>query len=291
MQVITAGLAAPEGPVVLPSGEVVCVEMTTDTSCVTRVAAGGGRSRVSATGGRPNGLTVDGQGRFWVAGGPALAVSCWSPEGEHIATFDCPDTPLLFPNDIAFGPDDALYVTDTGWPFDDLSPSSRRGIRDDFRSLPFQGGVIRLDPKTGASRRIVTGLTFANGLAFDPAGELFVNETLTGAISHVSMDGVVTPYANVLEAVRPHHFHGPDGMAFAADGSLYVAVIGDGEIAVVPPGGGKPVQRLSTPGKLPTNVAFALSDEPAIYITEVQHGVLLRAEIDRAGLPLYCPSV
>ena len=69
---MTAGLfstepAAPEGPISLPDGSMYVTEMTNDTACVTKIDPQGRKSVVRKTGGRPNGLAVDGDGNIWIA--------------------------------------------------------------------------------------------------------------------------------------------------------------------------------------------------------------------------------
>ncbi len=54
-------------------------------------------------------------------------------------------------------------------------------------------------------------------------------------------------------------------------GLLYVAVFGQGDVTVLGLNG-EVVERISTEGLLPTNVAFALPGEHRIHVTEFQHG-------------------
>ena len=54
-QTVATGLRFPEGPVALPDGSVVLVEIERGT--VTRVAPDGTTSVVAETGGGPNGIT------------------------------------------------------------------------------------------------------------------------------------------------------------------------------------------------------------------------------------------
>ena len=56
------GVGAPEGPVSLPDGTMYVTEMSAATSCVTKLDQHGQRTVVKKTGGRPNGLAMDGDG-------------------------------------------------------------------------------------------------------------------------------------------------------------------------------------------------------------------------------------
>ena len=62
-----SGLTIPEGPVLLPDGSFLCVEMPPDRGCVTHVSTDGQTKRMIAETGRPNGLAVDKDGILWVA--------------------------------------------------------------------------------------------------------------------------------------------------------------------------------------------------------------------------------
>ena len=66
-RLFATGVGAPEGPVCLPDGSMFITEMSADTACVTKLDLKGGRHVVKKTGGRPNGLARDGNGRLWIA--------------------------------------------------------------------------------------------------------------------------------------------------------------------------------------------------------------------------------
>ena len=74
-------------------------------------------------------------------------------------------------------------------------------------------------------------------------------------------------------------------MAFATDGKLYVAVFGQKDITVLGLNG-QVVERISTAGKLPTNVAFALPGQKRLHITEYEFGQMETVEVPTDGLPL-----
>jgi len=79
---------------------------------------------------------------------------------------------------------------------------------------------------------------------------------------------------------------GPDGTAFGADGNLYVAVYGQGDVTVLSPAG-EVVERIETAGSLPTNVAFGRPGEQRIYVTEDEFGRVETFEVRTEGLRLY----
>jgi gluconolactonase len=73
--------------------------------------------------------------------------------------------------------------------------------------------------------------------------------------------------------------------AVGADGNLYVAVYGQGDVMVLSPAGDV-VGRIETAGSQPTNVAFG-REERRIYVTEDEFGCVEAFEVGTEGLRLY----
>ena len=65
-------------------------------------------------------------------------------------------------------------------------------------------------------------------------GDLDFNETLAGIVYQIADDGTVEAYANVIRS-PDDSFKGPDGMAFAADGTL-VTEAATGSVEVIATG-------------------------------------------------------
>lgn len=288
-RVLVEGLDQPEGPVVLPDGTILLVEMGEARECVTRVDRTASRAPFARPGGRPTGLAVDGDGCIWVAGGTGNSLVRLSPEGELLATIAGDDQgPFLFPNDLAFGPDGMLYMTDSGMRPAELIQGLV--IRPDFATAPYDGRVFQIDPRTASVvRRLATGLRFANGIAFGPDDALYYNETLTSIIYRQTDGGAATPFAQLERQGPIDRFCGPDGMAFDSAGRLYCAVYGEGRVAVLDSAGAV-LPSILTNGDRPTNVAFAL-DDAELFITEVQFGAVEVVRADHSGLPLHRPSI
>jgi gluconolactonase len=287
--IFTSGLDIPEGPVVLTDGSWLVVEMSPDRGCVTQITRDGTHRQIARTG-RPNGLAVDRHGRIWVAESHRPSLLRLSMDGAvDVVATECGGEPFLFPNDLCFGPDGALYLTDSGILFAEYAPGGK--IRPDSRQVRIDGRVYRVDPRTAAVTRLDSGIRFANGIAFDAENNLYVSETHTGAIYRYRWkDGAVAgereTFGNVIDPRDTGERKGPDGMAFDVEGRLYVTVYGQGDVTVLGRDGGV-VERIKTQGRLPTNVAFGPAGERRIYVTEVEFGAVEVFDVAAEGLRLH----
>jgi hypothetical protein len=119
------------------------------------------------------------------------------------------------PTDVEIAPDGTLYVT--------TLPGGAEGP-----SLGGRGSVYRVNPESGAVRRVATGFLGATGLAIGPKGSLYVTELFAGRISRVR-HGAPAPLIDVKD---------PAGLEYRK-GRLYVSydVFGNGSIATVAVGG------------------------------------------------------
>ncbi len=288
--VFATGLSAPEGPVALPDGTWLIVEGGAERGCVTHISADGQTKRIIKKTGRPNGLAIDSQGVIWVAESktPSLVRLTMEGKAEVVATA-CDCEAFLFPNDLCFGPDGHLYLTDSGVFIDSFAPNNQ--VRPDYMDVKYDGRVYRVEIATGKVAKLDSGIKFTNGIAFGRDRLLYTNETLTGNIYRYDRkDGEIRGprvlFGNVIRPDAPQGWKGPDGMAFSEDGRLFVAVFGQNDVTVLGPKGDV-VERIPTAGKLPSNVAFALPGRKRIHVTEYEFGQMEAFDVTSDGLPLW----
>jgi len=289
--IFCCGFGLPEGPALLPDESFLIVEMRDDRGCVTHISPDGKEKRVIARTGRPNGLTIDRYGNIWVAETsepPALLRLNMDGKIEVFAT-ECNGEEFLFPNDLVIGPDGDIYMTDSGILFKDFVPQGK--LRSDWATCPKDGRVYRINPKTRKVIKIDGGLNFANGIAFGPDQNLYVNEMVPSIIWRYEWkDGKITSrreyFASAADPDSAAEMKLTDGQKFGMNGHLYVAMFGQGDITVLGQDG-KVVQRIKTEGKFPTNCVFGPPGSHKLYVTEDEFGCIEVLDVDTDGFPMY----
>ena len=143
LMVFVGGLQNPEGPVALADGSWLIVEGGAEWGCVTHLSPEGVRREIKKTG-RPNGLALGADGLIWVAESkfPALLRLTMDGHSEEVAT-GCDSEPFMFQNDLCFGPDGAIYITDSGVEVAAFCPNNQ--VRADYIDLDYDGRVYRID--------------------------------------------------------------------------------------------------------------------------------------------------
>jgi gluconolactonase len=289
------GLGEPEGPVLLDDGNWVVVEMSPATGHVSVISADGASKRVVVITGRPNGMVRDSQGTLWVAESinPQSLLRVELDGSSDVVLTEGDGAEFLFPNDLAFGPDGALYMTDSGVRQQDFLgvPVAEKA------GYPFDRKVFRIDQKNMAVTILDEGLGFANGLAFGKDRALYVTTAANGLVYRYEWTGDGTPgsplgprkeFADLVDrsgASGLAGFVGGDGLAVATSGDLYCTVVGQGDVTVID-ASGEVVRRISVGGIQPTNVAFGREGTGDIYVTVKDAGTLERHHVGIDGLPL-----
>ena len=282
-------LGEPEAPVLLSDGRWAVVEMSPENGCVSVISLDGLAKNIVARTGRPNGMVVDSHGSLWVAESmnpPSLKKVELNGSVEVILTGG-DGVDFLFPNDVAFGPDGALYMTDSG-----VSRPVFQEAREKGHSYPeIDGKVFRIDLTNRNATILDDGLPFANGLAFGLDNALYVTATITGLVYRYQWNGNGTlgpreVFTDLVDRNRQSAFTGGDGLAVGSNGFLYCAVVGQGDVTVVDTDG-LVVNRIIVGGEQPTNVAFGPRDSGDLYVTVKDAGTLERCHVGVSGLPLH----
>ena len=196
------------------------------------------------------------------------------------------------PNDLAFDSDANLYFSDP-W-----TSSPRNPI----------GAVYGYDAATGELHRLDGDMWFPNGVVVSD-DTLLVAETFRRTIWAYELRGggratnkrrfaelPDSPDAPRLSAADQDrlgvdHLCGPDGMALDASGHVYVAHFGSGAVYVLDPRGGV-VDRLTVPGRSPTNVCFAGRHHDQLVVTVDDTGDVIVFDGVATGHRLpFCPTV
>lgn len=174
---------------------------------VTKFQEGGALGRMAALG-----LKVDAQGRLWVAGGTQGTISVLSPDGMTVKVIETPPSPRPYVNDL-YPVGGSVYVTDSYRPViyrvkPDLTLESwldlgntpikyGPGINlngivatpDGRYLLSIQlntGDLWRIDLRTKAVRKVMTGLKNGDGLLLD-GRTLYVARNKDQVVSRVTL--------------------------------------------------------------------------------------------------------
>jgi gluconolactonase len=277
IDVIADGLGFTEGPVWLPDDRVALTSIS--HGCVYIVDPRDGALERIDTGGGPNGLACSGDGTLYVAqNGGTWGASGTAEPGVQVITGSHVDylvEGLGAPNDLTFGPDGRLWITDTRAQFDISTPDA---------GLP--GHVYSTDVDSGDTRLVIDdGPVFVNGLGFDRDGSrLLVTATLSSQLLSyvISPDGAV----GAPEIVHTFDDGWPDGMTVSAHGDYWVALTAADRIDVVDTWGRR-VGEIGLPaGSLPTNVCIGGRRYDELFVTAAHSESLLRILFDGEVPPL-----
>ncbi len=299
MQTLTEGLRFPEGPVALPGGDVLLVEI--EAGRLTRVAGDGSKSTVATLGGGPNGAAIGPDGRCYVCnnGGfnwhedaiglrPAGQASDYSGgriERVDLATGEIETLytgtesgPLRGPNDIVFDRHGGFWFTDAG----------KARARDLDR-----GGVYYAAADGSSTTEVIYPMLTPNGIGLSPAeDQLYVAETHTGRLWCFDLDApgsiVRQPWPSpnggrLLHTSPTYRLF--DSLAVDAQGYICIATIFDGGISVIAPDG-QFVEHVAIPDRLVTNLCFGGAGNREAFVTASHSGRLLKIDWPRAGHPL-----
>lgn len=299
--ILTDGLEFPEGPVVMPNGDVIVCELKAGN--LTRVKPDGTKELVAHLGGSPNGAQLGPDGFLYVCnsgGWRWTEINGMNLPGEHGVTAGKdyiggriqrvdPDTgkfedlytesggdKLRAPNDIVFDSTGGFWFTDHGH------------IYERHKDVT---GIHYAKIDGSECREVIHPVDSPNGIGLSPDGKrLYAAETHTGRLYawDVVEPGVVppAPFGNggeLLAGLPGHQLF--DSLAVDGDGWVCVATLVNGGITLISPDGSD-VQHIATGDPLTTNIAFGGDDLRTAYVTLSAFGRLGTMTWQRPGLKL-----
>jgi sugar lactone lactonase YvrE len=231
--------------------------------------------QLASSGGSMLGLAVDGTGRVYACDDGAGEVVRLDPATGSLETYarGHDGAALDTPNACAFGPDGALYVTCSG---EDDRPE-----------------IVRVAPGGAVERWTTAVPAYPNGCLVDPEGAaLVVVEAHAQRVVRVPIraDGS----AGAPETLAELPDSDPDGIALAADGSLWVTRYRpDGLVRIDPDGRVELAvdDHLASTLDAPTNLAWAGAGLRLAVVANVGDRFLSIADLGVAGAPPHLPVV
>ena len=302
---VTSDLRFPEGPIAMPDGSVILVEMFGPR--LTRVHPDGRKETIAEVPGGPNGAAIGPDGALYLCnnGGAFspleiagfLLPGPFDPSlyiGGRIQRVDintgavvdlyteCDGRPLRAPNDIVFDADGGMWITD-------------HGIRDTAARTSDLTSIYYALPDGSSITEVVHPVEGPNGIGLSPDGRmLYWAETHNGRVTQRQL---VAP--GVLAARGPTDppaclaglagYQLLDSLAVDGEGNVCVATLINGGITVIS-SDGTHVEHYSTGDRLTTNICFGDDDGSGeyrtAYITLSSTGRLVKARWPHRGLRL-----
>ena len=294
---VTSGLQFPEGPIAMPDGSVLLVEIKRGT--LSRVSANGTISVVADTRGGPNGAAIGPDGKVYICnnggfewhdlggftipgnqpkdyiGGRIQRVDIASGAVDDLYT-ECDGHPLRGPNDIVFDGTGGFWFTDHG--------KLRERDRD-------RTGVFYAKTDGSLIREVIFPLDAPNGIGLSPDGSrLYVAETHTGRVMAWNVTGPGEVERNAIGASGALLCGLPgmqlfDSLGVDGDGNVVVATLITGALTVISPTG-EVLDQVVLGDPMVTNVCFGGDDLRTAYATLSATGRLVSLPWPRPGLRL-----
>lgn len=301
MREIAHGLRFPEGPIALPDGDVLLVEIERGT--LSRVKPDGRIEVVAHTGGGPNGAAIGPDGKVYVTNNGGFE---WIPmkNGAMRPGHQAPDysggriervdpatgaVEVLYthgPNGPLRGPNDLVFDAHGGFWFTDLGKTRARDL--DY------GAVYYAKADGSSIVEVAQPMITPNGIGLSPDGAtLYVAETRTSRIWAFDIEApgrlarapFPSPNGGRLLAGLPV-YRLFDSLAIDAAGNVCVASLMEGGITVIPPDGGE-IGFVPMPDVYTTNICFGGPGLRTAFITLSTTGRLVAIDWPRGGTPLH----
>ena len=280
VQKVAGDLRFPEGPVLMPDGSVIVLEM--HGGAIQRIDTKGRVDLVAECGGGPNGAALGPDGALYVCNNGG----CWSDHysGGRIQRvdlgsgsvddlyLDCEGLPLSAPNDLVFDRAGSFWFTDSG---------HTHGRQKEL------GRIMRATPDGTTIEEAIGSLDSPNGIGLSPdESTLYFSETQTGRLHRWAVpapghadDGKSRTTPSVLCGLPGVHLF--DSLAVESSGAVAVATPISGCITVVAADGRK-IRQFWPPDDFDdpmlSNICFGTNGSDVAYITLSNRGWLVRCE-------------
>jgi gluconolactonase len=298
---IARGLRFPEGPIALPDGSVIVVEIA--SGAITRIAPNGQKTTIAQPGGGPNGAAIGPDGQCYVCnnGGftwvehddgllrPTLKAKDYSGgriERVNLATGRIERLYEACDGISLRGPNDLVFDSSGGFWFTDLGKIHERQID--------RGAVYYATADGRTIKEPVFPITTPNGVGLSKDEKtLYVAETEGGRLwgfdasgpGQIRKEAWPSPNGGAL-IYGWGDYRRFDSLAMEADGNICVATLIKGGISVISPRG-EIIEFWQTPDPYCTNICFGGPELRTAYITLSGYGVLIAVDWPRPGLPLH----
>lgn len=296
---VASGLRFPEGPIAMPDGSVVLVEMFGPR--LTQVRPDGSTETIAEIPGGPNGAAIGPDGAVYLCNnggafrpvelGDLLVPGAFDPDaylGGRIQRVDlvegtvtdlytaCDGRPLRAPNDIVMDGHGGFYFTD-------------HGLRDHRARTSDLTGIYYALADGSEIREVVFPVEAPNGIGLSPDGSvLYWAETHTGRVFRraVLAPGEVAPRVPMDPSAVLCGLPGMqylDSLAVDGYGWVCVATIFNGGITAISADGAT-IEHHATGDVITTNICFGGDDLTTAYITCSSTGRLVSTPWPRPGL-------
>ncbi|HXI86418.1 MAG TPA: SMP-30/gluconolactonase/LRE family protein [Parvularculaceae bacterium] len=296
MEIVAEGLQFPEGPIAMPDGSVILVEIKRQT--LSRVSSSGEIEVIAEIPGGPNGAAIGPDGKVYVCNNGGFewreimgqTISGRAPKDYRGGSIDRVDLktgkvetlytevggyPLKGPNDLVFDKTGGFWFSDLG---------------KEYKRTRDHGGLYYAKPDGSKIIEAAYPLTSPNGVGLSPDEKtLYYADTMPGRLWAIDLTGPgeiapsPLPIPGRVVATLPG-LQLLDSLGVEAGGNVCVGTLLNGGITVFSPDGTH--EHIALPDLFPTNICFGGADMRDAYITMSGTGKLAKMRWPRPGLKL-----